>query len=149
MKWRYSAHLFASLGELWLARGDTTKAREFSQQCLELATRSNSRKYLVRGWRLQGEIALARRQWDEANTALRTALDSAEAIGNPPQLWKTHLAMGRFHGELGRVEAARQAHRAARDVIERLKANLRDADLRASVESAPMIRLADGLAEPE
>jgi tetratricopeptide (TPR) repeat protein len=149
MKWRYSAHLFASLGELWLARGDATKAREFSQQCLELATRSNSRKYLVRGWRLQGEIALARRQWDEANTALRTALDSAEAIGNPPQLWKTHLAMGRFHGELGRVEAARQAHRAARDVIERLKANLRDADLRASVESAPMIRLAYKLAEPE
>ena len=27
MRWRYSIHLFASLGELWLARGDLTKAR--------------------------------------------------------------------------------------------------------------------------
>jgi tetratricopeptide (TPR) repeat protein len=149
MKWRYSTHLFASLGELWLARGDLSKAREFSQQCLELATRSNSRKYAVRGRRLQGEIALARRQWDEADMALRVALDNAEAIGNPPQLWKTHLALGRFHSEVGRTEAARQAYRAARDVIEPLKTSLRSAELRASIESTPMVQLAYSLAEPK
>jgi uncharacterized protein HemY len=103
----------------------------------------------VRGWRLQGEIALARRQWDEANTALRTALDSAEAIGNPPQLWKTHLAIGRFHAELGRVEAARQACRSARDVIEHVKANLRNTDLRTGLEGAAMVRLAYGFADSE
>jgi tetratricopeptide (TPR) repeat protein len=149
MKWRYSAHLFASLGELWLARGDTTKAKEFSQQCLELATRSNSRKYLVRGRRLQGEIALARRQWAEADTALRAALESAKAIGNPPQLWKTHLVIGRFHDELGRVEAARHAYRAARDVIEHVKANLRNTDLRTGLESAPLVRQVYELATPQ
>ena len=43
-----------------------SKAREFADQCLDLATRTNSRKYLVKGYRLMGEIALARRQWDEA-----------------------------------------------------------------------------------
>jgi len=47
-KWRYSTHLFASLGESWLAEGDAAKAQEFADQCLELATRTNSRKYLVR-----------------------------------------------------------------------------------------------------
>jgi tetratricopeptide (TPR) repeat protein len=102
MKWRYSTHLFAALGDLWLARGDAATASQFAHQCLELATRCSSRKYLVRGWRLQGEIALARRQWDEAEQALRRALEIAQAIGNPPQLWKTHVALGRLHMEAGR-----------------------------------------------
>src|SRR5262249_39103839 len=106
MRWRYSTHLFASLGDLWLARGDPERARAFADQCLELAERSGARKNLVKGWRLAGEIATARRQWDEAAQALRRALDIAEAIGNPTQLWKTHMAWGRLLDETGkRVEA--------------------------------------------
>ncbi|MFQ5932417.1 MAG: tetratricopeptide repeat protein, partial [Nitrospiraceae bacterium] len=140
MKWRYSTHLFASLGELWLARGGPSKAQEFADQCLEIATRTNSRKYLVKGWRLTGEIALARRQWDEAEGALRQALMIAQAIGNPTQLWKSHLAWGRFHAEAKRLEQARQAYHAAREVIDRIKASLRKPELRTSLERAPLIR---------
>jgi tetratricopeptide (TPR) repeat protein len=62
MKWRYSMHLFASLGDFWLARGDLPRAQESMAQCLQHATRTNARKYLVKSWRLQGEIALARQQ---------------------------------------------------------------------------------------
>ena len=99
MRWRYSIHLFASLAELELARGDLAKARELADHCLELATRTNSRKYLVKAWRLKGEIALARRQWDEGEAALRQAMHIARAIASPTQLWKTHLAVGRLHSE--------------------------------------------------
>ena len=140
MKWRYSTHLFASLGELWLARGDPTKARGFADQCLDLATRTNSRKYVVKGWRLMGEIALARRQWDEAERALQQALTMAQAIGNPTQLWKTHLAYGRLYAATRKPEMAQQAYGAARDVIERVKGSLRDPGLRASLESSPLMR---------
>jgi tetratricopeptide (TPR) repeat protein len=49
MKWRYSMHLFASLGDLWLARGDPARAQEFTDRCLDIATRTNSRKYMVKG----------------------------------------------------------------------------------------------------
>ena len=96
LKWRYSTHLFASLAELWLARGEPARAGEFADQCLDLATRTNSRKNLVKGWRLRGEIALARRDLDAAASALRQALAIAETVGNPPQLWKTHAAWGGF-----------------------------------------------------
>ncbi len=131
MRWRYTTHLFVSLGEFWMARGEPRQAQEFAAQCLEIATRTSSWKYVVKGWRLQGEIALARRQWDEAEGWLRQALTLAQTIGNPPQLWKTHLAIGRLHAEAKRPDMARQAYQAAREVIDRIKTNLQNQELRA------------------
>lgn len=119
MKWRYSMHLFASLGELWLAHGNPAKVRECAGRCLEIATVTSSRKYLVKGYRLQGEIALTRRQWEEAEALLQQALTLAQSIGNPTQLWKTHLAIGRLHTEARRREKAQQAYQAACAVIDR------------------------------
>ncbi|MFQ5962262.1 MAG: hypothetical protein ACE5MG_12780, partial [Candidatus Methylomirabilales bacterium] len=149
LKWRYSILLFVSLGEFWLSRGEPAKARQFADQSLEIATPTDSRKYLARGWRLKGEIALTRRQWDEAESALRQALAIAEAIGNPPQLWKTHAALGRFYSERSKPEAARNAYEAARGVIERIAVNLSDPRLRASLESAPLIRQVYELSPPD
>ena len=140
MRWRYSTRLFASLGEMWLARGDPVKAREFNEQSLEIAKRTSSQKYLVRGWRLKGEIALAHRQLKVAEEWLLKSLDLAQAIGNPTQLWKTHLTMGRVHTEAKRLEKARPEYRAARSVVERIKTNLQDPKLRASLENYPVIR---------
>ncbi len=132
MKWRYTLHLFASLGELWLARGDLTTAGTCAEQCLALARRTTSRKYLVKGWRLMGEIALLRRQWDEADAALRQALTIAQAIGNPTQLWKTRLSYGALYTATQQPERAQQMLDAADDVLDRVKGSLRDPGLRAS-----------------
>jgi class 3 adenylate cyclase/tetratricopeptide (TPR) repeat protein len=140
MKWRYSTHLFASLGDLWLARGDYSQAKEFCDHALEIATRTQAKKNLVKGWRLKGEIALARRQWDEAEIALRQALAIAQTIGNPTQLWKSHAALGRLYSDTKKPELARQAFTAARRVIDRIKASVQHSGLRASLEAAPMIR---------
>jgi tetratricopeptide (TPR) repeat protein len=140
MRWRYTTHLFVSLGELWLARGDLTKAREFVNHSLDIATRTNSRKYLVKGWRLKGEIGLVGRQWDEAKGALDQALTIAERIGNPTQLWKTHLVMGQLHTEAKRPEMAQRANRAAREVLDGMKASTKNPELRASLGSSPMFQ---------
>jgi tetratricopeptide (TPR) repeat protein len=148
MKWRYSTHLFASLGELWLARGEPARAEEFAAQCLEIATRTNSRKYVVKGWRLLGEIALARRQWDEAEKALQQALTIAQVIGNPTQLWKTHLTYGHLYTAIRKPEMAQQSYGAARDVLERVKGSLRDPGLRASLENSPLMRRVYDLCAP-
>jgi predicted ATPase/class 3 adenylate cyclase len=130
MKWRYSMHLFASLGELWLARGDVSRARGFAGLCLEQATRTNSRKYLVKGWRLLSEIALARGQTDEAEDALRQAHILAQEIGNPAQLWKTHAVLGNLLQAQDRPDDARGAYDDALSVIEEVAAGLKDKSLR-------------------
>jgi tetratricopeptide (TPR) repeat protein len=137
MEWRYSMRLFDSLGRLWLARGEPPRARGLADKCLEIATRTHSRKNLVKAWRLRGSIALAHRDVGEAESALGQALAMARAIGNPTQLWKTELAWGELCAVRHRPDEASDAYRAARAVVERLKAGLQDPRLRTTLEQAP------------
>jgi tetratricopeptide (TPR) repeat protein len=137
-KWRYSMHLFVSLGELWLARGELAKAQEFADRCLDIATRTTSRKYEVRGKRLRGEIALAQRQWEETEAWLRQALLLARTVGNPPQLWKTYVAMGHLFREMKQPAHAQEFYQGARDVIYRIKVTLHNSELRTSLEQSPL-----------
>jgi class 3 adenylate cyclase/tetratricopeptide (TPR) repeat protein len=140
MRWRYSAHLFVSLGQLWLARGDPTKALEFADRCLNIATPTESRKYISKAWRLRGEIALARHEWEEAERWLDKALKLARLVGNPPQLWRTHLAMGRLHDEAKRADKALREYRAARAVVDRIKSNAQDSSLCTSLKNSPRLQ---------
>jgi transcriptional regulator with AAA-type ATPase domain/tetratricopeptide (TPR) repeat protein len=140
MQWRYTTHLAASLGELALARGEWAEASRHAQRCLELATRYNARKYLVRGGRLVGEIALAGPRPQDAEAPLRHALALAEAIGNPTQLWKTHVACARLYRALGQPDAAHAAREAGRAVAERMRASLASPVARATFEHSPLLR---------
>jgi tetratricopeptide (TPR) repeat protein len=140
MKWRYSQHLFAGLGETWLALDDSTKAGELCDKCLELATRTGSQKYLVRGWRLKGEIAKARLDWERAEEALRKALTLARRVGNPTQLWQTHLALGRLYRDTARADPARASYAAAREVIASIGRSLHTPELKEDFEGSPVFR---------
>jgi class 3 adenylate cyclase/tetratricopeptide (TPR) repeat protein len=140
MKWRYTTHLYSSFAELWLARGDLNRAQQFGDRCLDSASRTNSRKYIVKGWRLKGEIAAARKQWDEAQAAFQQALSVAEVISNPTQLWKTHFAMGKFYTAAAKREKARVSYQAARDVIDHVKAGLQHPGLKNSLAGYSLIR---------
>jgi class 3 adenylate cyclase/tetratricopeptide (TPR) repeat protein len=140
MRWRYSTHLFTTLGDLSLAHGDHAKAQEWADQCLEIATRTSSRKNLAKGWRLRGEIELARHRWDDADTALQRALTFAKMTGNPTQIWKTHAAIGRLYEERHQPDAAHAAYAAARNVLDGITYRLRDERLRASFDASSSIQ---------
>lgn len=140
MRWRYSMRLFDSLGRLWLARGEPARAKDFADRGLDLATSTRSQKNLVKGWRLRGEISLDLGEVDDAETALRHALTTAVAIGNPTQPWKTQLARARLWTARQRPDEARNGYQAARAVLERITAGLHDPALRASLTEAPGAR---------
>jgi tetratricopeptide (TPR) repeat protein len=141
-KWRYSQHLFAGLGELWLASDDPGKAEGFCNQCLDLATGTESRKYLVLGWRLRGEIAKVRLHWEEAEEALRKALTYAKRVGNPTQLWKTHLTLGQLYRDTRRIDGARSSFAAARQVIDGIGQSLQTAELKDGFDCSPIFQKA-------
>jgi tetratricopeptide (TPR) repeat protein len=142
MRWRYSTHLFATMGDIALARGDHAKAREWTDRCFEIATRSNAPKNLVKGWRLRGGIALARRQWDDAASALNQALEIARPLGNPTQLWRAYEALTRLHDARREPDAARASAAAARAVLEGIRGRLRDDRLRAAFDASAGIQRA-------
>jgi len=142
MRWRYSTHLFATMAQIALARGDHGKATEWTDRCLEIATRTHAPKNLVKGWRLRGEIALARRQWDDAASALKQTLDIARPLANPTQLWRTYDALTRLHDARREPDAARRAATAAREVLDTIKNGLRDERLRVAFDASPAIQRA-------
>jgi class 3 adenylate cyclase/tetratricopeptide (TPR) repeat protein len=152
MKWRYSMHAFVSSGELALLRGDLPEAERWNARSLAIAVKTDSRKYLVRGWRLAGEIAAARRDWSEATATLGRAVGLATEIGNPPQLWKTRAALGRALDAAGERDRAGEAYRAALEAVEATRAGLRDGRLRTSFDAAretgELERLAGGRRAP-
>ena len=146
MRYRYSIRMFVGMGEVAVAQGDLSAAREHNAACLDLATRSASRKNLVKAWRLAGEIAWAEREWDAAEGHLRTSRDLAASLGNPVQLWKTELALGRCLQDAGRVDDARQAFQRAFTVMQRVRERLRDERLRQAFEKNPDLALVRSLA---
>jgi len=145
MTWRYTAHCYASLGQLALMRGDADSARRFADQSLEIATPTAARRFESWAWRIKGESATMRQVWTEADDCLRRALTIAEAIARPRQVWLSQLALGRLHAALGRPDEARERYRAALDVVERLRAHTQEPGLRAGLERMPQIRELEGL----
>ena len=140
MLWRYAQHLFHSYGELWLARGDYEKALAYADECLALAEQSDSKKNIVKGRRLRGQVFLAQGKLAEAEKELATALEIAQEIGNPPQLWNTHAALGDLRQAQGRVDDGRQAYRDALAVIEGVAAGLSDESLRETFLSSDHVQ---------
>ena len=73
---------------------------------------------------------------------MRSAAPSASRmqIAEPRQTWKSYAALGRLHAARKEMEAAHRAYRSARELIEKVKAAVRDPHLRAGLEQAQAIR---------
>ncbi|TDI39227.1 MAG: hypothetical protein E2P02_19075 [Acidobacteria bacterium] len=125
--WRYAQHMFHSYGELILLRGEPDRAMQYADECLAIAEPANHRKNVVKGRRLRGEVFLATESLEKAETELTRALEIAEDVGNPPQLWKTWAALGELRKKQDRLDDSKTCYREALSVIERVAASL-DAD---------------------
>jgi tetratricopeptide (TPR) repeat protein len=148
MTWRYTTHCYAALAQLALLRGDPARARRLADDSLEVASTTASRKFESWAWRLKGESALMRKDWDEADDALQRALTIAEGIRQPRQTWVSHLALGRLRAAQGRRDEARQRYRTARAVVTGLRERTHDPGVLTGLTMAPVIRELEELARP-
>jgi tetratricopeptide (TPR) repeat protein len=139
MLWRYAQHLFHSYGELWLERGDTEQALAYANRCLALAEPSDSVKNIIKACRLRGQSLLAQGRQAEAEREIARALQLAQRLGNPPQLWKTYAALGELWQAQGTAEEAHAAYDAALRIIDQVARSLAE-PLRATFLSSPHVR---------
>ncbi len=140
MKWRYMQHCCHSLGELWLTKGEPEKALRFAEECLQLAEPTESRKNIVKGWRLQGQAYCVQGKLADAETALQKALALAKEVGNPPQLWKTYQTLGELHEKQGLMDQARTAYADALAVIDDVASRLHDQELKQTFLAAEPVQ---------
>jgi tetratricopeptide (TPR) repeat protein len=102
----------------------------YADECSTLAEQSNSQKNIVKGRRLRAQVLLEQGKLEETTQELSIALEVAQRIGNPPQLWKTHAALGDLLQAQGRRGDALGAYGDALSVIEGVAAGLKDKSLR-------------------
>ena len=150
MKWRYTQHLSASMGELWLARGDPERARDLADQTLGRAQATRALRNVIKARRLKGEALLALGEAGLAESELVEGLGAARRDGNPVQLWKTLEALGRVQVAQARPAEATGSYREAIAIVERIAAGLSDVPLRATLlGSSQVARLRSALALSE
>ena len=140
MKWRYTTHLFASLADLALARGDLAAVQRWTGQCLEVATPRRSRKYISKALRLRAEALLGKRQWTEAADHAQRALETARAIGNPTQLWRGHVVVARLAEARADAPSAQNEWAAAKQVIDSMMTAMADKALAECLQALPVVR---------
>jgi tetratricopeptide (TPR) repeat protein len=128
------------LGELRLRQGDPAKALELADECLKLAESTTSRKNIIKGCRLRGQVFLAQDKLSEAEVALEKALAVAKEIGNPPQLWKTHEALAALFERKREFDKAKAAYASALEVIDCVAARLQESKLRETFLSAAPVK---------
>jgi hypothetical protein len=97
---------------------------------LALAEQSKSRKNIVKGRRLLGQVFLAQGKPAEAEKELLIALEVAQRVGNPTQFWKTHAVLGDLLQAQERPDDARQSYGDAFAIIEEVAAGLKNKSLR-------------------
>jgi hypothetical protein len=102
----------------------------YADECVEVAEHNSSAKNMIKGRRLRGQVLMAGGRLDEAEHELSAALEVAVKVGNPPQLWKTHAAMGELRRAQGRTEDARGAFGTALSILEGVGRSLTDERIR-------------------
>src|SRR5207249_4839131 len=140
MLWRYSQHMLASYGGLWLARGDHVKALAFADECLELATLTDAPKNVVKGNTLRGQALAAAQRLDDALAALDEAIRGAREIGNVGQLWRALAAKGDALASADRSDEARASYTEASAMIDRIADDLTDEQLRDTFLGSTRVR---------
>jgi class 3 adenylate cyclase/tetratricopeptide (TPR) repeat protein len=124
MTWRYGMHYDLTAAEFWIARSDLARARQHIANCMAVAQRTRSRRYVVRAQRLLAACHVAGGNLPEGERLLSEVVSQARTLSNPTQLWQALLGHGQVLHALGRHDEARGAARDGLDLANRVASTL-------------------------
>jgi class 3 adenylate cyclase/tetratricopeptide (TPR) repeat protein len=145
-RWRWHIPLLRARGALALAEKRLDDAWKFAAESLEMASRSDSRKHIVRARRLQGMVLAANGRLDEAAGILESSIALAAQIGTRPDVWMARLNLGQVLLKLGKDREAEEQFKSALGTLEALANNVHTPALkRALLASQPVAALYSAL----
>jgi DNA-binding CsgD family transcriptional regulator len=116
--------------ELCLARGDAAEALRIVDELIASDPHLSSQQGAPRLALLRGKALTSLGRLDDAEIALRVAVDDAVALGRAPLVWRAQVALGRVLRTRRRHADAGATFSAARETIDRLAATIPDANVR-------------------
>jgi hypothetical protein len=88
--WHMYLPLYQGFGDYWLAQGDLPQARRMATKLCETAALPPERTYLAFGHRLLAEIAIAERQWEQAEVEVARAMSAMNGPPTPSAVWHAY-----------------------------------------------------------
>jgi tetratricopeptide (TPR) repeat protein len=139
-EWRYGMHFSRYMSELSLLKGDYPKAMEFAEDTLARGQDTTSKKYIAMGWKLKGEVLMAKEKIEEAAECFEKARDLADQMGYPPLMWKTCFSLGQIYNQQGQYEAAKESLEKTSAIIERMASNVSDAEVKKTFLNSKQVQ---------
>ncbi len=138
---RWKPRCLVGLAEASLALGNVDRATALLAQFHDegFADEFPFRKFQARALRVEAQILLAQDDPGAASALLDRALEKANVVGNPTQLWQIHGVLGGLWEESGETQRARDAYRSASEVVVAAAGELGETN-RAGFLSSPPIR---------
>ena len=141
-RFRWKTRCLLALGEVALAQGEVAAAQTYLEEAKADGWLDGfpMKKYQVRAARLQGNIHAALGKPREAEQALRSSLERAEALGFPTPLWQTRRSLGDlYHGQAKSADARAQ-YGQAREIVQGIADGLTDEELKRGFLESTTIR---------
>jgi class 3 adenylate cyclase/tetratricopeptide (TPR) repeat protein len=95
-------------GTILMCRGDLDGAEKLARQNLEKSTERGYKKNIAKAEKLLGQILSRRSAYDFAEDNFKAALSKLREIGNPKQIWVTHVALARMYAKMKRPDLERE-----------------------------------------
>jgi len=151
-QWRYEIKMFCGLGGISLVEGDCAEAMKLADDALAISNKTGAKKHTAKSLKLKAEVLGEMGDTGEAIDLMRSALNGARQVGNPPLLWQIHHGLGRLLEEQGNPREAKEHYAEAMTLIEATASKLNDVSLKNALMTAPetrAIRDACAKAEPK
>jgi tetratricopeptide (TPR) repeat protein len=131
----------SALTDLWLARGDLSRARQEAEAFLAVTSATAERTWQALAWEANARLALRSTELARAEECLTKALAAMNGYEVPLAEWQVHATAAELSEELGEIEAAQHHARLSRSTVLRLADSLPASHpLRKTFLSAPRIR---------
>jgi class 3 adenylate cyclase/tetratricopeptide (TPR) repeat protein len=132
-RWRWSIHIATYLAKALLADDQPGAALAQAERAMAQARDTGSTKYI--GWShlLRGDIAIAERQWSDAERECAEALTIGRSIAYPTLIWQAAHSLALARSARGDHEGAGEAARLAVATIDTVAAHAPDPALRRTV----------------
>jgi len=139
-RWRWAMRLCACIADTFLTLGTPDRALTQVERGFIEARATGSMKYIAKFHALRGEIALAARQWSQAEADCREALRLARQISYPTLTWQAAHLLARSQAVQNNLKAAFATIQLAVETIDAVAARIPDPALRETFRAWPRVQ---------